>query len=162
MVEQRKISDYAFLGDCLTSALVRDGSVDWLCVPQFDSPSVFAAILDSQNGGAFSIRPAGPYRTGRHYDEGTHVLVSRFASPSGEVELTDCLAVHASPDEADTLDPVSDRALVRLVRCTSGQATLDVAFDPRPDYARAEPEIAPSDGRWVVAAAGQRLVLDSD
>ncbi len=161
MAEQRRIDDYALVSDCHTSALIADGSVEWLCTPRFDSASVFAAMLDRQRGGCFALRPPDGYRTERRYEPGTNVLVTRFLSPSGEIELTDCLAVHSQELDTPAADPTPDHALVRLARCTAGRAALDVSFDPRPDYARAMPQLTRQGRRWLAEAAGQRLVLDS-
>jgi GH15 family glucan-1,4-alpha-glucosidase len=74
------IGDYALIGDCRGTVLVsRDGSLDWLCFPRFDSPPIFCALLDAQGGGRFRIRPSGPFRSERRYIPDTNVL----RKPSG-------------------------------------------------------------------------------
>src|SRR4051794_17644015 len=85
------IGDYALLSDRHSAALVsRDGSVDWLCFPRFDSPSVFARLLDDE-AGHWSIRPSLPYQVSRRYLGRTMVLETTFRTPSGTVTLTDAL-----------------------------------------------------------------------
>src|ERR671935_411203 len=88
------IADYAFLSDCHTGALVApDGAVDWLCVPRFDSPSVFGSLLD-RGAGAFRLGPFGiNHPTARTYDPGTNTLVTTWKTPTGWVEVRDALTV---------------------------------------------------------------------
>ena len=85
------IEDYAMIGDCHTAALVsKQGSVDWLCLPHFDSPACFAALLGSSENGHWSITPAGPVRSvRRRYRKGTLILETEFETDSGSVTLTD-------------------------------------------------------------------------
>ena len=79
-----RIQDYAIIGDCRSAALVsRDGSLDWLCWPRFDSPSWFGALLD-EAAGRWRIAPTEPFRTERRYIAGTNVLQTRFETRSGE------------------------------------------------------------------------------
>ena len=88
------ISDYAFLSDCHSVALVgRDASVEWACFHRFDQRSVFARILDRERGGYFRISPVGDYTTTRHYLPDTNVLETRFETTAGTVTVTDCLPV---------------------------------------------------------------------
>src|SRR5215208_134608 len=90
------IGDYALIGDCRGAALVsRDGSLDWLCWPRFDSPSLFAALLDAREGGRFRVRPVGPHRAERRYLPDTNVLETVFRGPSGAVALRDLMPVAA-------------------------------------------------------------------
>ena len=94
------IGDYALLSDCRRAALVsRAGSVDWLCFPRFDSPAVFARILDP-GGGHFAIRPAGEFRASRGYADQTMVLQTTFVTASGTAVLTDAMAVGRTEAEA--------------------------------------------------------------
>jgi alpha,alpha-trehalase len=85
------IGDYALLSDCRSAALVsRDGSVDWLCFPRFDAPSVFCRLLDP-GGGRFAIQPAGEFRASRRYVDQTMVLQTTFTTAGGTAVLTDAL-----------------------------------------------------------------------
>src|SRR5437762_13684645 len=90
-VSMNRIDDYAIIGDGRSAALVsREGSLDWLCWPRFDSPSLFGGLLDGQAGGAWGIAPTGPgCRAERWYVDGTNVLQTRFRTPTGTVVLTD-------------------------------------------------------------------------
>src|SRR3954463_10695809 len=86
------IADYALLSDCSSAALVsREGSIDWLCLPRFDSPAVFSRLLDP-GAGHWSIRPAGGFEAQRRYLPGTLVLETTFTTPTGTLRLTDALA----------------------------------------------------------------------
>ena len=88
------IAEYAFLSNCHTGALVApDGSIDWLCLPQFDSPSIFASLLDREAGG-FRLGPFGiNVPSERHYEAGTNVLVTTWKTPSGWVRVHDALTM---------------------------------------------------------------------
>jgi len=137
---QPPIGDYGLIGDCRTAALVsRDGSIDWLCLPDCSSPSIFAAVLDRTSGGTFAIRPRGPHTCVRHYLPGTCVLETTFRTPDGELRLTDALSV---VDGLRTLAPM--RELLRVVECTAGEVEIEVRVDPRPRYAGSM--VRPRDG----------------
>jgi GH15 family glucan-1,4-alpha-glucosidase len=122
------IRDYAAVGDGRTVALVgTDGAVDWLCLPDLDSPSIFAALVDADRGGRFSFEPAAPYTTERRYVSGTNVLETTFTTDSGSVRLTDALTL---PDE--TLSPY--RELVRRVEGLAGEVPMRWRIEPRFGY----------------------------
>jgi GH15 family glucan-1,4-alpha-glucosidase len=88
------IADYALIGDCRTAALVsHQGSIDWLCLPDFSGPSVFAALLDQKQGGRFALRPAEPFLTHRRYVGASAVLETDFRTPGGSLRVTDLLPV---------------------------------------------------------------------
>src|SRR5205814_4893445 len=92
--EVTKIQDYAIIGNGRSAALIsKQGSLDWLCWPRFDSPSIFGALLDGEHGGRFSIRPRGMFRSDRAYLRDTNVLHTRFYAAGGEVSLTDFMPV---------------------------------------------------------------------
>lgn len=131
----RPIEDYGLIGDMHTVALVgTDGSIDWLCVPDFDSPSVFAAILDDGKGGSFRIAPTDPGLTCKQfYWPETNVLVTRFLAPHGAAELIDFMPA----GRAVSPDGHHYHRLIR--RVTAVRGSLDFRMECRPafDYARA-------------------------
>src|SRR4051794_8619656 len=132
------IANYAFLSDCHTGALVgSDGSVDWLCVPRFDSPSVFGSLLD-RGAGTFRLGPFGVnVPTERHYEAGTNVLVTTWRTPSGWVVVSDALVMgqtDASPCVTPHTRPPADndaeQCLVRTVECLDGRVEMEVVCEP--------------------------------
>ncbi|HZR11212.1 MAG TPA: glycoside hydrolase family 15 protein [Myxococcales bacterium] len=155
------IQDYAIVGDGRSAALIaRSGSLDWLCWPQFDSPSLFAALLDDERGGRFSLSPAEPFRSERAYLNETNVLRTRFFSAGGELSVTDFMPVQEG--FAPRLQPAHE--LLRIARCEAGEVTLKVVFDPRPDYARRRPQIRSLGklGLRVEVRRGEILTLVTD
>jgi GH15 family glucan-1,4-alpha-glucosidase len=126
------IQDYGAIGDGRSAALVgRDGSIDWLCWPRFDSPSIFGAILDS-SAGRWRIAPVAPFRTERHYIKDTNVLQTRFDTGAGVMVLTDLMPVASEEEKNRVLMP--EREILRLVECERGEVEVDMLFDPRPGY----------------------------
>lgn len=148
----RPIEDYGAVGDMRTAALVSSGgSVDWLCLPRFDSPSVFAALLDDARGGRFRLAPVGAFDSRQSYLQDTNVLVTTFSSPEAEVAITDFMTVDAPAPE-----------LVRIVRCLRGAARMELEFSPALNYARGRTSLRPLGPRAVLASDGhQGLALSS-
>lgn len=135
---QAPIEDYAAIGDGRSVALIaKNGSIDWLCWPRFDSPSLFGSLLDRQRGGTFRIGPLGEATTSRRYLPGTNVLETTFRTDEGEWSLIDFMPVGDEATRRSELLP--DHELVRLVRCHRGVAEFDVEYDPRPGYGSRDP-----------------------
>ncbi|HEV8559662.1 MAG TPA: trehalase-like domain-containing protein, partial [Actinophytocola sp.] len=145
----RPIADYALLSDRHSAALVsRDGSVDWLCFPRFDSPSLFAALLDPDAGadaGRWSIHPTGPHTATRGYLADTLVLQTRFQTAAGAVTVTDALATGGNADP-HALGAAAPHLLIRSMTCTDGAVEVAVEFRPRPEYGLVTPLLASCDG----------------
>ncbi len=167
------IAEYGFLSDCHTGALVApDGSVDWLCVPRFDSPSVFGSLLD-RGAGYFRFAPYGiNVPTARSYEPGTHVLVTTWHTPGGWLEVRDALvmAPRTGPDATTphTRPPADDDAehlFVRTARCMAGSVEVELVCEPAFDYGRtpASWALADQDGHTADATgAGQTIRLHTD
>ncbi|MGW4566981.1 glycoside hydrolase family 15 protein [Streptomyces sp. NPDC004561] len=125
------IENHGLIGDLQTAALVTtDGTVDWFCAPRFDSPSVFGALLDKDNGGHCTVRPGhAMYATKQLYLPDTAILVTRFMTEAGAGEVLDFM-----PVTGPTATP--RHRLVRMIRCVRGAMTFDVDIAPRFDYGR--------------------------
>jgi len=126
------IEHYGVIGNLRTAALVgMDGSVDWLCLPRFDSPSVFAAILDDEKGGRFRIAPPScdDLRQKQFYWPDTNILITRFLHPDGIAEVEDYMPIGGRADQ-----------VVRRVRIVRGQMPLRLECRPAFDYARVKHE----------------------
>ncbi|PYQ58711.1 MAG: glycoside hydrolase family 15 protein [Acidobacteria bacterium] len=135
------IADYAMIGCTRSAALIsREGSIDWLCWPRFDSSSIFARILDYQKGGYFSIRPTGDFKTTRRYIENTNVLETTFETLSGTVRLIDLMPVMREEEKRRRLTPF--RQILRRIEGISGEVPIEVQFSPRPGYAQTPADLA--------------------
>jgi alpha,alpha-trehalase len=134
----RPIADYGLLADCNSAALVdRHGSIDWLCLPRFDSPAVFARLLDP-DAGHWSIRPAESFTTERRYVPGTLLVETTFTTESGVVRLKDAMAFAAGQRGHD-LGMNAPHELLRSVECIAGEVELLFELAPRPEYGLARP-----------------------
>ncbi|MGH9514141.1 MAG: glycoside hydrolase family 15 protein [Terriglobales bacterium] len=132
------IGDYAVIGDCRTAALIsKYGCIDWLCWPRFDSPSIFAALLDRERGGYWKIAPAGPSSVQREYLEGSNVLQTRFQTSSGTAALLDLMPVRDTTQAV----MVPDHEIIRQIACTTGEVEIEIDLVPRGDYGERIPPI---------------------
>jgi GH15 family glucan-1,4-alpha-glucosidase len=143
------IENYGVIGDLHTIALVAvDGSIDFCCFPRFDSPTIFAALLDRERGGRFSIHPAQAEVTYKQlYLPDTNVLISRFLTGDGLAEVSDFMPVGFHPHD-------HPRVLVRRVKCVRRSVRFDLVFDPRFDYGRADRTVEVRDGEVIYASTG--------
>ena len=156
------IADYALIGDCRGAGLVsRDGSLDWLCIPRYDSPSIFAALLDAEAGGRFRIRPTGEFRATRRYLPDTNILETTFTSAGDVVVLRDLMPVCSEADKRKHLLPQHE--VLREVEGLSGEMDLDILYEPRPKYGRGRTvlQLRGASGLWC-EAGGAALALRSE
>ena len=158
VVAVNRIGSLAMIGDCHSAALVgRDGSIDWACFPRFDSPSAFGRMLDD-TAGHFNITMHGARFGRRAYAPHTNVLVTTLNGDDGAIELTDCMPV----GPFDPLYPAAvsaDGALLRRVRCVSGEVDVEVDISPRFAYGLALPEATREDDALVLRGADEALWL---
>jgi alpha,alpha-trehalase len=166
------IADYGFLSNCHTGALVApDGSVDWLCVPRFDSPSVFGALLD-RGAGSFRFAPFGiNVPSDRIYEPGTNTLVASWRTPTGWVVVREALTMGprrgedtVTPHTRPPFDQDADHVLVRTAHCIDGTAEIDLVCEPAFDYGRvpAEWTLTADRHRAEATGAGQAIQLQTD
>jgi GH15 family glucan-1,4-alpha-glucosidase len=156
------IADYAFLSDCHTGALIApDGSVEWLCLPRFDGPSIFGAVLD-RSAGAFRLAPYGvDVPAGRRYLPGTNVLETTWMTPTGWLVVCDAMTIgdwHGSePQGAHTRPPTdhdAEHLLVRTIECVQGEVPVELICSPAFNYGRAP-------ARWKALAEEPEYALDA-
>lgn len=153
--EFKPLEAYGIIGDSRTAALVgADGSIDWACLPDFDSPSVFGALLDP-SAGRFAIRPAGDFDAEQYYEPGTNVLVTEFETSSGTARVRDFMPY--SQRKVPTAE------IYRRIEGVKGTVTLEVEFAPRFDYGMTAPRL--EDSTYGVRASdvdGQAIVLSTE
>ena len=167
------IADYAFLSNCHTGALVApDGAIDWLCIPSFDSPSVFGSLLDRE-AGFFRFGPFGiSHPTARAYEPGTNVLVTTWKTPTGWLLVRDALTMgpwdhedRITPHTRPPADDDADHMLIRTAECLDGHVEVELICEPVFDYGRTPAEWSiEDDGRHAADAsgAGRQFRLRSD
>ena len=160
------ISDYAFLSDCHSLALVaRDGSIEWAAFHRFDGRPVFARMLDRDIGGFFRVAPTeADAKIGRRYLPGTNVLETTFTTPSGVVTLTDFMPVEPDPEEVGVAHRLGSRhSLIRVVRGVSGAVEVGLTFRPRFEYGLTTPYITElADDLVVATGSADALLLESE
>ena len=154
----KPIGDYGIIGNMLSAALVGvDGSIDWCCLPRFDSPSVFAAILDDEKGGCFGINPQDSYKSHQAYIPNTNVLQTTFQTGTGTATVTDFMPCYRNSQGR----LIKLNEIHRQVECADGEVALEVSFEPKLDYARADTQLTISKNGAAARAGEQLLVLSS-
>jgi GH15 family glucan-1,4-alpha-glucosidase len=157
------IAEYGFLSDCHTGALVAaDGSIEWMCLPYFDSPSVFGALLD-RGAGTWRIGPYGVYvPAGRRYIPGTNVIETTWMTPQGWLRVIEALTIGPWHDNKEgsshTRPPTdydADHLLVRIVECIQGQVQVEIVCEPMLDYGATA-------ATWTVVQSGEEGVCMLD
>src|SRR5579883_799360 len=144
-----RIEDYAMIGDCRTAALIcRNGSIDWFCVPRFDSAACFAALLGTPENGRWLIEPAAKnFQRSRRYVGDSLILETIFKTRTGTVRLLDFMP-----------PGTPDCAIVRIAECIRGQVDMRTELALRFDYGVTIPWVTRRDTRTLTAVAGPHLV----
>ncbi len=159
------IGDYGFLSDCHTGALLAsDGSIEWMCLPYFDSPSVFGALLD-RGAGSWRVGPYGLYvPAGRRYIPGTNLIETTWMTPQGWIRVVDGLAIgewhdneHGSSHTRPPTDFDADHLLVRMIECIQGQVQVEIVCEPMLAYGATPAQWSPAE----IDAAEGTCALDA-
>src|SRR5918992_4906295 len=154
------IAEYGLLADCNSSALVdRSGSIDWLCLPRYDSGAIFARLLDP-DAGHWSIRPAGAFTVQRRYAPGTLVIETTFMTDTGSVRLYDAMAF-ADGQRGHELGFDAPHEVLRGVEGVDGEVELVMELAPRPEYGLITPLIRLEDGGARTFGSGRVSVRSS-
>ena len=154
------IADYALLSDRHSAALVsRGGSIDWLCFPRFDSPSIFGRLLDEKAGHWF-FGATNATDVSRRYLDRTMVLETTLRTPTGTVTITDALAM-GSGNRGHELGKGAPHVLLRRATCTEGRVDLSLEYVPRRDYGLNHPQLDPVDGGVAASGIADGLVLST-
>ncbi|HSZ14726.1 MAG TPA: glycoside hydrolase family 15 protein [Solirubrobacteraceae bacterium] len=157
------IADYGFLSDCHTCALLAsDGSIEWMCLPHFDSPSVFGAMLD-RGAGSWRVGPYGVFvPAGRRYIPGTNIIETTWMTPQGWLRVVEALTIgpwhdnkHGSSHTRPPTDYDADHLLVRIVECIQGEVQVEIVCEPMLDYGATA-------ASWTVAQSGEAGVCMLD
>jgi GH15 family glucan-1,4-alpha-glucosidase len=150
------IEHYAAIGDGRTAALVAsDGAIDWLCIPNLDSEPVFAALLDSQRGGSFTLAPMAEFESERCYREGSNILETTFTTPTGRVQVVDGMTL----GDRNSLAPM--REVVRRIEALDGTVALRWRMEPRFDYGRRPTKLERRGDRLLAQLRGRALAISA-
>jgi GH15 family glucan-1,4-alpha-glucosidase len=154
------IADYALLSDRHSAALVsRDGSIDWLCLPRFDSAALFGRLL-GEEAGHWSVRAKGATEVTRRYLDRTMVLETTHRTPTGILTVIDALAMGPG-NRGHDLGKDAPHLLLREATCTDGQVDVEVDYSPRPEYGLIHPLLEAVDGGLAAVGGADMLVLSS-
>ena len=153
------IGDYGVIGDCRSAALVGvDGSVDWCCLPRFDSPSIFGRLLDEKRGGSWQVAPVEEYTSRQDYADKTNILRTIFQTVDGMAILTDFMPVHAA-DVKQHARPHPHPRIVRMVTGLAGTVRMKMKVDLRPDYGGLPNPLTADGGRLHGNAGGHHFCI---
>ncbi|MEE8602643.1 glycoside hydrolase family 15 protein [Euzebya tangerina] len=159
----RSIAQHGLIGDLHTVALVgSDATIDWYCPGRVDGPSVFASLLDAEDGGRWALAPTAPATTSRQlYIPDTNVLVTRFHSDQGISEVVDFMCLPGEEGVLGTADGTDGHVgrIVRRVTCVRGQVEFGMQLAPRFDYGRAHHQVRCHDGAAVFTSSHQQLTV---
>jgi GH15 family glucan-1,4-alpha-glucosidase len=155
----KAIGDYAIIGDCHSAALVaRNGSIDFCCLPYFDSGAVFCRLLDQHKGGYFQVGPANDYNSSRRYLEKTNVLVTTFETESGSLQLTDLMPIRRVREDQRGKDVDAPHRIIRRARVTQGELEIAITLKATFDFARLEARPIWREGKGVILKAANRFL----
>lgn len=149
--------DYGIIGNCKTAALIKNNaSIDWSCFPKFDSPSVFAKILDDKKGGSFEIKPIGEYKIKQQYVKNTNILETTFFNKKNKFKVIDYFLRYREKEKI-----IKDNNIYRLVKVIKGSPKVKIIYDPKLDYAQGKTKIEIKEDKITAKNKKQVLYLYS-
>ena len=152
----KNIENYGIIGNLETCAIIgSDGSIDWMCLPYLESPSIFAAMLDSERGGHFAIQPVSKFSSFQTYIKETNILQTTFNTPFGMATVTDFMPVNVYDGTK------SHRTIYRKVKCIEGHIRLELSFKPRFNYANDIPDFKLINKGVLSSFENKKLFLDT-
>ena len=155
--------NHGIVGNCKTCALINDDtSVDWMCFPDFDSPSVFSKVLDDKKGGSFKVMPDGDFNVSQEYEEHSAVLVTTFSSRRAKFKVVDFFPRYRKILPNHRTGLFRQNSLVRLIIPIRGKPKLSVVYDPRPGYARFKVKHSVLDGFLTSSSGKESITLCSN
>ena len=155
--------DYGIVGNCLTSALVKkDASVDWMCYPDFSSPSVFARLLDDKIGGSFRIIPSQKCSIAQRYLENTAILQTIFSCKAYSFEVLDFFPRFRSIIQGKKKGLQKLNSFIRIIKPLQGRPELKIIVEPKPDYARKKTNIKKKGGLVIYSSGSQTISVSSN
>lgn len=138
--KEPKLSDYSLIGNSRTAALIyKTGAIEWCCMPEFDSPGLFAALLDRERGGHFSITPLADFKSSQRYLPDTNVVETTFKSDEGEVQLTDAFIAMTEEEKEQNITP--EHEILRIIEGVSGKVPVKLQYVPRTYYGKNTPQL---------------------
>ncbi|MFL5320242.1 MAG: glycoside hydrolase family 15 protein [Myxococcaceae bacterium] len=150
----RKISQHGMVGDARSAALIAgDGTIDWLCWPRFDSPSLFAALLDTDKAGSWRLAPVGACHSMQRYVDDTNVLETVFERPDARIVIMDAMPVSTDQHRRSQLDP--EHELQRIVRCEAGEVEMELRLRFAPNYGQSKARVVDRGRMGIHAYTGQ-------
>jgi GH15 family glucan-1,4-alpha-glucosidase len=161
MEQQPYIGDYSLIGNCRGAALVsRYGSIDWCCLPEFHSPAIFAALLDSSKGGCFAIKPTDEFTSMQKYIQDTNVVETCFETRTGQLQLLDMFVAMEEDEKIKNLFP--DHEVLRVVECTSGEMEISITYRPTLHYGKQKAQLKNNQKLGIqFTAANNMFILQS-
>lgn len=155
----KPISSYGIIGNCRSAALISDeASIDWLCLPDFDSPAQFCSILDDNLGGYFQIRPEGFFKTHQKYINNTNVLETTFFNHEGKVTIHDFMPISQKDEGMDSI-PEFGTKIVRLVKCEVGNYNFELKLKIAPNFALEHINSIKGEGSVIISDSNYQFVL---
>ncbi|MFH1682287.1 MAG: trehalase-like domain-containing protein, partial [Candidatus Woesearchaeota archaeon] len=151
--------DYGIIGNCRTCALIsKKASVEWMCYPDFDSPSIFAKLLDEKKGGSLQIRPVGKYKISQRYLPHTAILETVFESEKDSFKVLDFFPRYRKLVSKRKDKLMRQNRMIRIIKPITGKPRIRVIYDPKPNYALKECDLVEENGNLLCAGTEVSLI----